>query len=332
MRTLELLPTTAPPSIIGFGCASLGSRIGRRAGLAALGRALDAGITWFDVAPSYGDGRAEDILGEFVVNRRDRINLCTKVGLSARGTSGKALLRPLARAIVAGMPALRAVAVHARKVDRLRLTPRLLVETVENSLRRLRTDALDALLLHEASAEDVCRPDLHEALHKLRSTGKVRMLGVAGSFETAECASSLPDIYSVLQFAHNAIHPRLDALWLGNWRAAGRVVVTHSNLGGAGGIAALARQIAGDAELRDQLAEVGYGGSAATVAASCLIDFALETNRDGIVLFSVMQPDHLAEVTRRADAAKRSTDWLPVLRRSVALLATRTRPSMESQH
>ena len=68
-------------SAIGMGCASLGSRVGRREGLKALARAYDAGITWFDVAPSYGDAEAETILGEFVQGRRDKIRICTKVGI-----------------------------------------------------------------------------------------------------------------------------------------------------------------------------------------------------------------------------------------------------------
>jgi aryl-alcohol dehydrogenase-like predicted oxidoreductase len=323
MRTLESLLTTAPASIVGFGCASLGSRIGRPAGLAALGRAADAGITWFDVAPPYGDGLAEEIVGEFAVNRRDTLNICTKVGLSARISWGKALARPLARAIVAGMPGLRSLAARARKVDRLQLTPGLLVESAENSLRRLGTDTLDALLLHEPSIEDVCQPDLQEALQKLKSSGKVRLLGVAGTFEAAECASRFPDLYSVLQFAHNAIDPRLDAPWLATWRAARRLVVTHTSLGGVGGISAVAQQITRNGLLRDLLRDAGYSGSPATMAASCLIDFALETNRGGIVLFSMMQPSHLAEVTSRTNAPRRSTDWFPELRRSLAALPSR---------
>jgi aryl-alcohol dehydrogenase-like predicted oxidoreductase len=55
-------------SVLGFGCASLGSRIGARPGLLALEQAFDAGISWYDVAPSYGDGNAEAILGNFLVS------------------------------------------------------------------------------------------------------------------------------------------------------------------------------------------------------------------------------------------------------------------------
>ncbi|WP_249169863.1 aldo/keto reductase, partial [Bradyrhizobium liaoningense] len=74
-------------SSIGFGSASLGSRIGVRKGLKTLERAYDAGITWYDVAPSYGDGTAESICGEFVSRKRDSIYVCTKVGMRPTNTS-----------------------------------------------------------------------------------------------------------------------------------------------------------------------------------------------------------------------------------------------------
>ena len=46
------------PSRLGFGCASLGSRVAAADGLNALAAAFDAGVNWFDVAPAYGAGEA----------------------------------------------------------------------------------------------------------------------------------------------------------------------------------------------------------------------------------------------------------------------------------
>jgi hypothetical protein len=46
-------------SVVGLGCASLGSRISAADGRRAIDRAIDLGLTWFDVAPSCGDGHAE---------------------------------------------------------------------------------------------------------------------------------------------------------------------------------------------------------------------------------------------------------------------------------
>ena len=57
-------------SRIGFGCASLGSRIDSRSGLRALSDAFDRGVNWFDLAPSYGNGQAEAIFSQFLEGRR----------------------------------------------------------------------------------------------------------------------------------------------------------------------------------------------------------------------------------------------------------------------
>src|SRR5690242_7253513 len=108
MRTVEFAGWPHRVSALGFGCASLGSRVSRAAGIAAIERALEAGITWFDVAPSYGDGEAEVILGEAL--RGANVAILTKVGLQASATSGvKRLIRGLARPVVAMAPGLRAM-------------------------------------------------------------------------------------------------------------------------------------------------------------------------------------------------------------------------------
>src|SRR5215831_14662158 len=81
MQQINVPNLDCATSVVGMGCASLGSRVGRREGLTALNRAFGGGITWFDVAPSYGDSAAESILGEFARGKRDKLQICTKVGI-----------------------------------------------------------------------------------------------------------------------------------------------------------------------------------------------------------------------------------------------------------
>src|SRR5882757_6399390 len=69
---------------VGLGCASLDSRIGVRKGLEALERAYEAGIAWYDVAPSYGDAMAESTLGEFASRKRDSVYVCTRLACARR--------------------------------------------------------------------------------------------------------------------------------------------------------------------------------------------------------------------------------------------------------
>src|SRR5438105_10248388 len=81
MRTVVCPGLGREVSALGFGCASLGSRVSEAQGLRALGLAYERGVTWYDVAPPYGDGEAEGILGKFLAGRRERVAICTKFGI-----------------------------------------------------------------------------------------------------------------------------------------------------------------------------------------------------------------------------------------------------------
>ena len=83
MRYLKAHSELPPVSRIAFGCASLGGRVGKQEGLRALALAHDSGINLFDTARSYGFGRGERILGEFIRTRpRDSVVVITKAGIA----------------------------------------------------------------------------------------------------------------------------------------------------------------------------------------------------------------------------------------------------------
>jgi aryl-alcohol dehydrogenase-like predicted oxidoreductase len=110
--------------------------------------ALDAGITFFDNAWEYHDGRSEELMGRAIHDRRDRVFLMTKV------------------------------CTHGR--DR-----RVAMRQLEGSLRRLKTDYLDLWQVHEVGYDN--EPELHfaqggviEALDQARREGKVRFVGFTG--------------------------------------------------------------------------------------------------------------------------------------------------------
>jgi aryl-alcohol dehydrogenase-like predicted oxidoreductase len=111
--------------------------------------ALDGGCTLFDTAPGYGGGRSEALLGEALDGRRSKAVLCSKFGHPADGPAdfSVAALRP----------------------------------SIDASLRRLRTDHLDVLLVHNPPPDvlDGRRCDLYEALERLREQGLLRHYGVS---------------------------------------------------------------------------------------------------------------------------------------------------------
>jgi aryl-alcohol dehydrogenase-like predicted oxidoreductase len=112
-------------------------------------RALDAGCDFFDTAPGYANGRSEELLGETLQSERSRVTICTKCGHGADGVSN--------------------------------FDPAAIRASLETSLRRLQTDYVDILLLHNPPIElmDGTRAPQYEALERLKTEGKLRVYGVS---------------------------------------------------------------------------------------------------------------------------------------------------------
>jgi len=168
---------------LGFGTAHLMGRIGSRESTRLVHAALDAGISHFDTARVYGLGDTEQMLGR-ALQKRKGVTIYTKVGLgSSRHSRFKALLHSAVRPLAAARARLDGGAtafpvppgLSGRNPD---FTVGHVRTSVETSLKMLRRDAIDGLLLHEASVEDV-RPELLELLETLVREGKVRRYGVA---------------------------------------------------------------------------------------------------------------------------------------------------------
>lgn len=140
---------------------SLGSASLRDAGVAR--RAVERGINYFDTSPDYSDAASERALGEGIRGfPRDKLfivsKFCTPAGHLASDT-------PVAKVI----------------------------EAVEGSLQRLRTDYLDLCHIHAVNSIDrLMAPTIHEAFERLKETGKVRFLGVS---------SHTPDLETVMSHA-----------------------------------------------------------------------------------------------------------------------------------
>ncbi len=137
-------------SVVGLGCNNLGRWVDLDGTRAVAHAALDAGITLFDTADSYGRGQSEDLLGQVLTGLRDEVVLATKFGHDMAGANG---------------PDWGA-----------RGSRRYIRRAIEASLRRLRTDHVD---LYQYHAPDGVTPieETLAALHELVTEGKVRYLG-----------------------------------------------------------------------------------------------------------------------------------------------------------
>jgi aryl-alcohol dehydrogenase-like predicted oxidoreductase len=185
MNRRRLGNTTLEVSQLSFGCAALGSRIAKRESKAAVARALEVGINFFDTAPFYGQGESEKILGEVFAGRREQVIIATKIGLYPSAVLRLASkVKPLVRSALVALPGVgRKLVQHSvqgfmRSSNQVKFDPQSIVTSVEASLKRLRTDHIDLLLLHVTPPREE-GPQVIEQLRKLQSQGKIRYYGAS---------------------------------------------------------------------------------------------------------------------------------------------------------
>lgn len=191
MHTVTLGDDGMSASALGFGCSAMLGREGRKASLAALTAAYDAGITFFDTARSYGYGESEALLGEFLRGRRDSVVISTKFGiLPARTNLLKDMLKPTVRGLLHLAPIARKGMQKqiAAQFSSGNFSVAALHASLETSLRALRTDYVDMLFLHEPPVSVLQQGDLLVALEQLVAEGKVRRFGIASTPRVVEMA------------------------------------------------------------------------------------------------------------------------------------------------
>jgi D-threo-aldose 1-dehydrogenase len=300
MRRQILGHTGLETSRLGFGCVQLTTHRDRREAVAILEHAFAEGITHFDVARAYGFGGAESILGEFLGGKRGQVTIATKFGLQPpSGLMGNRRIIDAARKALRPFPALlrRAKACGATLGKAGVFSPDAAVQSLETSLRELKTDYVDVLLLHEATWTEAASQPLIEALERQVSAGKVRHLGIASDFEKiGKDADQVPVLYPVLQFNDNLATQNLAHLIHDDQRG----LITHS-------IFKPARTLLSAIALRPDIAKelslpMNVDLTDPRVVASLMLHYALRSNSHGIVLFSSTDPRHISANVRELEA------------------------------
>ncbi len=174
-------------SALGFGCGDVGGLIVRGAPAdreRAVARALELGINYFDTAPSYGDGRSEQNLGQALRALKAEVHVGTKVRLT---------------------PA------------RLAEIPDAITRSLDESLRRLGRERVDLLQLHnpvtlERRAGSVAAQDVLDAiaptLSRLVAQGKTRFCGFTALGDTAALLRVIDaGVLDTAQVCYNLLNP-----------------------------------------------------------------------------------------------------------------------------
>jgi L-galactose dehydrogenase len=153
MQYRKLGRTDLQVSILGFGTAPLGNVYGTTEpseGERAVHFAIESGINFFDSSPYYGLTLSEERLGQALVGWRDKVVLATKCGRYG--------------------------------LDAFDFSAARITSSVDESLRRLRTDRIDLFQAHDVEFGDVNQV-IHEAvpaMRRLQEQGKVRYIGITG--------------------------------------------------------------------------------------------------------------------------------------------------------
>jgi aryl-alcohol dehydrogenase-like predicted oxidoreductase len=158
--------------------------------IALMHKAFDLGITLFDAADTYGNGLSEELIGKAFAKQRDQIVIATKVGYDfvhhgeARGRGQREIPQDF--------------------------SPEAIERATDAALKRLKTDRIDLLQLHNIRMEQIYNDALWKSLEKLKASGKVRYYGIALGpaigwlYEGVNCirerdVTSIQHIYNMLE-------------------------------------------------------------------------------------------------------------------------------------
>jgi D-threo-aldose 1-dehydrogenase len=287
---VQILISGAASSRIGFGTGGL-LRIGSaRARQSVLAAALGNGITHFDTAPIYGFGESERALGRFLRGQRARVTLTTKFGLQpSRLAAQLAPLQRAARSMIKQFPLLRQVA--ARNTGPLYSSPcfsaTAIRDSLESSLRSLRTDYVDFFLAHQASGDSMPSEEAIGMLEDLRRAGKIRAFGVATEFDwLLPVLQARPQLGGVAQFDSEVGRGNVATLRV----ESNRLIITYGFISRA---IALCRQ-------RSALSPDGIEGADDDTLGALLLRAAVIENAHGIVL---MQSRSISRIELNVRAA-----------------------------
>lgn len=210
MRKVELIEGIES-SVLGFGCAPIMGSVDARKAKYAIECALDNGINHFDLARSYGYGDAERFVGKIVKNRRDKVVLASKFGITANWKAS--FLRPLRPIVRFAREELKKKPINkedlllgqAPKIadhfhNRIPLIKTTMLNSLEKSLRELNTDYLDYLFIHEPLESLNNLDELAETAELLKSQGKIRGWGIAYMQSQKAMHEAYLNNFDVLQF------------------------------------------------------------------------------------------------------------------------------------
>jgi aryl-alcohol dehydrogenase-like predicted oxidoreductase len=157
---------------LGIGLSEIGSGVSAETAAEVLNNALELGINFLDTAECYDD--SEELIGRAVAHRRSEFFLATKTGHVSGEFTGKD---------------------WSAKVVR---------DSIERSLKRMKTDYVDLLQLHSCSVAVLEKGEVTQILQEAKQAGKTRYLGYSGDNDAAMWAVE-SGLFDTLQTSFNLV-------------------------------------------------------------------------------------------------------------------------------
>ncbi|RXH56849.1 reductase [Granulicella sibirica] len=253
--------------------------------------AVEAGITHFDVAPSYGYGQAEACLGEVCRRHAGKLTVTSKYGIpGSKNQSLISLARGIAGPIIRRVPGLKqGMAGLAMNVVRREEQPAFNANAartaLERSLAALKTDHIDLWLLHEVSAGDLQDDELLFFLRSSVNQGKIGTFGVgSGRAKIPALLSEKPAYCPVTQYEWSVLDP---ATVPGkSFRIHHRALTEDFRT--------LYTSLLADPSRQERWSEAtGHDLANAESLAKLMLKASLVANPESIILFSSKKPGHI---------------------------------------
>lgn len=289
------MPTTLPKNALGrtklevtrlgFGAMEIrgaprGRDITPKQAESILNAVLDSGVNYIDTSIDYG--RSEEFIGQFLAKRRGEFFLATKCGCAVGAPPAPAGQR----------------SPHI-------FTRENVVAGVEQSLKRMNTDHLDAVQFHASPNRKTLEENgALDALRELQQQGKVRFLGMSGVLpELAEHVSM--GVFDVLQIPYSALQ-REHEDWISKAAQAGIGTVIRGGVAkGEPGQSGVSRADAWTLFERAKLDELRSEGESRT---DFMLRFTLSHPNMHTTIVGTMNPDHLKHNVEAAQRGPLSAD------------------------
>ena len=254
-----------------------------------LNEVLDAGINFIDTSCDYG--LSEQRIGRFISTRRKEYYLATKCGCDPQDMGDR--------------------------IDTPHLwTRENLLGNIEGSLKRMKTDYVDILQLHNPTVEDVREGCLVKALKDIQSQGLTRFIGISTSFAYLPAFLKM-GVFETFQMPYSCFQPEHhDAITMAARAGAG--IIIRGGIAHGGPQADSLRRVRVDLWMKAGLDEL-LGDMQ---PAELILRYTLAHPHCHTTIVGTVNPDHLAKNVAAAEAGPLPEELYEQMRQRIAEVAS----------